>query len=285
MDKPHTVKKTQKKNKQKSTEKKTSFRAQINCKCNKNCAELVDVIDQKEIFDQFYGYKKWSEKTEFLRSISKRESVKENLHPRINLKNRDFFSTYYFSNASGEKQRVCLSFVVKLLQINRSKIFRAVASIENNPYAVDRRGKAPKRKTATEDIAFAKQFIQSFPSYESKIDSNSFDTKYLHPNLTLNTVYHLYENTCEFKQKTKLSKSVFIGIFKTNFPHLQAFKTNKSKCSICHNIDTQKKFKVLSPAVLENIQKQKDEHFAALGELKDELINSVHDPVIGVTHI
>lgn len=277
-----------KKNKQKSTEKnkqkstKKSFSAQINCICNNNCAKRIDVVNQKEIFDQYYGCSTWSEQTEFLRSITKRESVKENLNPRINLKNREFFSTYYFSDASGEVQRVCLGFVTKLLQINRVKVFRAVSSTKNNPFAIDRRGKTSKPKTATEDVTFAKQFIQSFPRYESKIESNSFDVKYLHPSLTLNTVYHLYGNSCEFKQKKKVSKSVFMRILKTNFPHLHAFKPEKSTCSDCESINKQKKIKVLSPETMANVQKQEDDHFAAVREFKNEFINIVNDPEFGV---
>lgn len=275
-----------KKNKQKSTKKnqkstKKCFSAQVNCICNKNCAQRIDVVIQREIFDQYYG-STWSEQTEFLRSITKRDSVKENLNPRVNLKNREFFSCYHFTDASGEVQRVCLSFVTKVLQINRVKVHRAVSSIKNNPFAVDRRGKLLKPKTTIEDAAFAKQFIESFPQYESKIDSNSLDVKYLHPSLTLNTIYRLYGNTCEFKQKKKLSQTVFMGIFRKNFPHLHAFKSVKSKCSKCESINKQKKVKVLSPETMENVQKAEDDHLAALREFKDEFINNVNDPEYGV---
>lgn len=208
-----------------------TFRAQIICNCNKDCATVIDVVNQKDIFDQFYGLPSWSKKTEFLRSIVNRESVKENLNPRINLKDRDLFSTYHFFDSVGKKQRVCSLFVTKLLQINRMKLFRVAASIKSNPFAIDRRGKGSNRKTTAELTAFAKQFMQTIPCYESKIDSNSFDTKYLHPNLTLNTIYRLYRNMCDFKQKQKLSKSVFVKCFKTNYPNLQAFEPEKSKCS------------------------------------------------------
>lgn len=259
-----------------------SFRAQIICICNKDCATVIDVVNQKDIFDQFYGLPSWSKKTEFLRSIVNRESVKENLNPRINLKDRDFFSTYHFFDSDGKKQRVCSSFVTKLLQINRMKLFRGAASIKSNPFAIDRRGKGSHRKTAAEHTAFAKQFMQTIPCYESKIDSNSFDTKYLHPNLTLNTIYRLYGNMCDFKQKQKLSKSVFVKCFKTNYPHLQAFKPEKSKCSICQNNDEKKKVKVLAPTTLENIEKQQDDHLMELRELKNELISSINEPEVGV---
>lgn len=281
MDQTSKAKTKQKKGKVKKENTK-SFRAQIVCKCNKNCAARIDVVNQKDIFDQFYGCSSWSKETEFLRSIVNREPVKENLNPQINLKKKDFFSTYNLYNSDGEKQRVCLSFITGLLQVNRTKVFRAVASIKNNPFAVDRRGKSSKKKTAAEATAFAKEFIQSIPSYESKIDPNLSDTKFLHPNLTVNAIYRLYGNMCEFKQKRQMSKSVFMKCFKTNFPHLQAFKVDKSKCLVCQDIDESKKFKVLSPAVLEDIQKQKNDHYMALRQLKNELINNIDEPEIGV---
>lgn len=221
-------KKKRNKNPKKSTKKKSkSFRAQVNCKCNKNCAEIINVTNQKDIFEQYNGYLTWSEKTMFLRSIVKRDSVKENFNPRINVKKKDFFSTYYFNDASRKKQRVCLSFVTKLLQINQSILFKAVSSNDCNPYAVDRRGKGSRKKIAAEDATYAKQFIQSFPYYESKIEPKSSDPKYLHPTLTLTTVFQLYENSCDFKQKIKLSRTVFFNILKKKFATFASIQAGK----------------------------------------------------------
>lgn len=277
-----TVKKKEKKKKVSKSKVIKSFRAQVNCTCNRNCADLIDVVKQKDIFDQFNGYASWSEKTKFLRSIAKREPVKENLNPRVNLKKRDFFSIICLPDANDEQQRVCASFATNLLQINRHKLFRAGSSVKNNPFAIDRRGKARNLKTTTEDTTFVKHFIQSIPQYESEIGSNPSRTKYLHPNLTVNAVYRLYENMCEFKQKEKLSKSGFTKIFKTNFSHLQPFKPQKSQCAICKSNNEQKKIKVLSPAALENIQEQEDAHFMQLKQLKNELIDSICEPEFGV---
>lgn len=284
MENTATSKKTRKTDKKKSTKqnKTKSFSAQINCTCKKNCAQLIDVVVQKEIFDQFHGYSTWSEKTEFLRSIVTRESVKENLNPCINLKSRDYFSSYFLCDASGKAQRVCLSFTTKLLQIHRSKMFRAVTTINSNPYAVDRRGKVPTSKTTADDVAFAKEFIQSFPCYESTIESKPSSTKYFHPSLKINTIYRVYENTCTFKQRKTLSKMVFTKILKTNFSHLQPFKSLKSSCSICEGIQSQKKRKVLSPELLDRIQKREDDHLAALREIKNGLIRGVQESQLGV---
>lgn len=44
------------------------------------------------------------------------------------------------------KYKVCQSFVVKLLQVPRATLFRAVNSAKDNPKAIDKRVEYPKKK-------------------------------------------------------------------------------------------------------------------------------------------
>lgn len=172
-------------------------------------------------------------------------------------------------------------FITKILQINRIKLFRAVSSTQSNPYAIDRRGKAPTKKTATEDIEFAKKFIQTFPLYESEIKPKSLDIKYFNPRLNLSTIYQLYENTCTFQQKEVLSKSVFNKVLHGNFSHLQVFKLTKS-CLLCQNTLAQKKKKVLSPELIEIIEKKQDDHLMTVKDIKSQFLHCIEEPEIGV---
>lgn len=100
---------------------------------------MIDVVAQKDYFDHYHSLKKWSEQTKFLRSIVKREPVKQNFNQRVSLKKKDFHSSYYLTDANGQSQRVCSDFVERVLQINRAKLYRA--STSKNPDAVDFRGK------------------------------------------------------------------------------------------------------------------------------------------------
>lgn len=109
--------------------KKKIFNAQVICSCNRKCAEIIDVVVQKDIFDHYHSLKIWSEKTLFLRTIVKRVPVKENLNPRMILKKREYFSSYWLNDENGQSQRVCSVFVERLLQIQRAKVFRAVVQI------------------------------------------------------------------------------------------------------------------------------------------------------------
>lgn len=140
MNKNKKIKKPRKENKE------NAFKAQLICKCNRNCASAVDVLTQKETFEQYHGMLKWSEKTKFLRSIAIRERVKENTDARVSLKQRNYYTSYYLTDSSGEPLRVCADFLGKLLGVNRTKLFRAVSTIATNPDAKDRRGvKTPKK--------------------------------------------------------------------------------------------------------------------------------------------
>lgn len=278
MDKEKPKRKQKKTVKRKQTK---TFSAQVNCTCKRKCANRIDVIKQREIFDLFHSLEKWSEKTKFLRTIVKRNETKENLNPRVGLMTKNYFSSFFLPDSDDKQQRVCSMFVTKLLQVNRMKIFRAVLSINTNPNANDRRGKTPKKVTASADIEFVKKFIQSFPCYESKTKPKSLDIKYFHPRLNLNAIYQLYTNNCSFKQVKELSKTVFNKILKRNFSHLQVFKLAKS-CSICQNSHAQKKKKVLSPELIECIDKEHDDHLTTVKDVKNELLHCIEEPEIGV---
>lgn len=143
-----------------------------------------------------------------------------------------------------------------------------------NPYAVDRRGKHNKSKTSVADIEFFNQFVRSIPCYESEIGTNPSSKKYLHPSLSVTRIYQLYENNCILKEKKVLSMSVFTKLFKSNFCHLQQFKSGKSSCSICQSICEQRKKKVLSPELLEQINQIENDHFEALRNMKSEFMHS-----------
>lgn len=162
--------------------------------------------------------------------------------------------------------------MTNLLQIPRAKIFRAVSSITSNPSAVDRRGKAPKSKTSFADTEFVKEFLRTFPTYESTINPKSIDTKYFHPKLTLKAIYRLYENTCHFEQKAVLTYTVFERILKQNFVNLHPFKSSKSICHDCSSIREERKRKMIAQEVKEAIQKKEDDHLTNLRDMKNSFI-------------
>lgn len=251
------------------------FNAQVNCQCNRNCADRIDVLVQKDVFDKYYSLKSWSEQTKFLRSIAKREAVKENNSSvRVNLKKREYFTSYFLNVPDKDPERVCCTFLIGLLQINRSKLFRALSSITENPSAVDRRGHTSKRKANPADIAYIVDFLKTLPQYESKIKPNVSPIKYFHPNLTVQKVYQIYENICQFQQRNSLSKTFFVSVLKERFGHLKQFRNSKD-CRQCKDFKEQKKRKILSLNQTEKNKKEEEEHNAKVKAIKVELMQSI----------
>lgn len=267
--------KIKKRKKPRRENKENAFQPQMVCKCNRNCASAVDVVTQKDTFDQYHGMANWSEKTKFLRSMAIREPVKENANARVNLKKKNYYTSYYLADPSGEPQRVCADFLGKLLSVSRTKLFRAISSVATNPDAKDRRGNnTPKNRSDPADIAFITDFVQTLPKYESKIKPKSSPIKYLHPNLTVQKLYQLYANVCKFKQRKSVSKAIFERELKKKFIHLKQFKNSKD-CRTCKLIKEQKKRKVLSVERKEEIEEEEKNHVDAVKAIKEELMQSI----------
>lgn len=108
--------------------KKKIFQPQSTCQCKRNCAENINCNRQKEIFDCYHKLENWTEKTLYLRSLTKTTSAKENLNPIISLKKRNFFNHCYLSDQSGVQHQVCSKFLLNCVQINRFRLFDAVKS-------------------------------------------------------------------------------------------------------------------------------------------------------------
>lgn len=261
-----------------------TFNAQVNCTCKRNCAGLVDVLAQKDIFDNYHCLTTWSGKTKFLRSIVNREPLKENLDPCVNNKNRNFCSSFHLNDTNRESKQVCSSFLVRLLQISRGKLYRAAHSTLKNPDANERRGKHLKKRTQSTDLSFMENFLKSLPCYESKINSVSTESKYLHPSLTLKKVYEVYRNMCTFKQRLVLSKGLFGKMMKDRFSYLKPF-VSKSVCHLCKKIDKENKRKVMSLELLEKNKKDENEHLSHVKNVKLELLQSIKDSDTNCTEI
>lgn len=278
--------KKKKLNKSTTQENTKTFRLQVKCNnlsCKRKCAERVDALAQKEIFEKYHSLNSWSAKVLFLRSIAMREMVKENLSARVNLKNRNFYSSYFLDDSNGEIQRVCSAFLIALLQINRTKLFRSLSSIKKNPNAIDHRGKNPKKKTNAADISFLSEFLKTLPQYESKINPKLSPVKYFHPNLTVPTVYQLYVNICAFKQRIALTRLIFDRVMRGEFPNLKPYKSS-TNCRQCEHLKEQKQRQVLSVMQRDKIDKEEESHITDVKAIKNELLMSI-DPELESTEV
>lgn len=269
------MEKTPQKRKSKSRDdKRKTFNAQIHCVCKRKCAERIDVVRQKDIFDAFICMK-WSNKTIFIRNIVTRKRVeKENLDPIIKLKKRNFNSECFLNDSEGNTHRVCASFVLKLLQISRTKLFRAKASESMNPSATDRRGKFPTRRVKAQDREFIKSFIENYPQYESRYNMSCSSFKYLHPALNSHRLYGEYKKECELQNLQGRSNSFFQKVFRGNF-NLKFLKLHTKFCNRCATFDSNLKKRVISSAHRKKICEDKQKHIDFVRNINREFENII----------
>lgn len=204
-------KQTTGKKKTKEKEKKV-FYAQVNCLCKKKCAERIDILKQQEIFEEYNKLNGWPAQTRYLRALISSRPTQENLDPIISTKQKANTYTYHFVDEIGSLTQVCLSFFTKLLQVERTKVFRAIDTVKTNPNAIERRGKSIRRKDGS-DLKELKDFIGSFIVYESSRNPKKSHEKFLHPRLNIRKMYLLYGTQQAFRSRKVLSETVFRTVF------------------------------------------------------------------------
>lgn len=267
---------TQRRRRRSKQHKQVSFSGQVNCLCKRKCAQNIDIVRQKEIFDKFYALKTWSERVKFIRSVVDRKKCdSEKIIPLIKLKERNFIHSCILRDGRGTKHQVCISFLTKLLQVNRVKIFRAVSSIDSNPSALDGRGKFPARKAKLQDKRFMQDFIESLPKYEHHYNTSQSSKKYLHPDLNIVKLHKLYQAKCVSEEKKAMSLSYFSKFFKSigfEFPKLRT-----DTCWKCNDFNTQLKRSIISIDRRATLNNKKQEHLSLAEKVVNKYVIDVQE--------
>lgn len=235
------------------------FSGQLSCKCDKNCAERIDILRQKELFDEFYTLKTFSERTNFLRHNIGRVKI-ENVYlsPLRSRKKKQHQHIYFLQEGDGVEQ-VCMSFFSKLFQLNRNTIYNAIRSEDTNPEGYDRRGKFPKRKIPVKDIELIKEFVGEFQSYESRFSSRRQTKRLLHPKLNFIRLYKQYKDMCAFRKRKPVSKQFFKKIFMNDFDLVVGKRNEHKKCIRCLEFNRNLK-KPISKQERSNLKLKKIRH-------------------------
>lgn len=252
------------------------FQPQVTCRCSRKCPQRINIERQKMIFNCFYKLENWTQKILFLRTLSKTIQVKENLDPIINLKKRNTHTQYYLSDEIGTQHQVCLVFLLNCLQINRSRMFSAINTVKLNENAKDKRGNFPTRKTKENDVLFVKNFINSFPTYESHYSNKNTNSnkKYLSPFLTIKRMYREYCLKCNFQHKKALNETKFRKIFNTEF-NLSFARLKVDTCRKCDKFKALSQSQAHGSVLRTNIEQEKNEHLQLVQKTKNEFHETV----------
>lgn len=192
-----------------------TFLAQVCCSCRLKCHEKIDVVAQKAAYDHYYNLKSWSEKTLHIRSFVKKSVMNKNLNPVV--PRYKYTCKYFLHDSNGIQQQVCLQFLSKCLRISDFKLKSSTKFLDKNPSTQDHRGKFPTRKYKETDLNFLREFIRSFPTYDSQYKISASNKQYLSPFLNIRRMYIEYELKCAFEKKMILPEWKFREIFNSEF--------------------------------------------------------------------
>lgn len=218
----------------------------------------------------------------YLRSLTKRHDIKENLNPIINLSKKNHATNEYFlTNERGIYHRVCRSFLLKCLNVSASALCRSIKSVITNEACIDKRGCFPTRKTNRNDIAFLKTFIAKFPTYESHYTNKCSNKKYLDPQLNIRRMFREYKTLCEFERRKTLSEWVFRKVFNTDkwvceF-NLNFHRPIKDSCKKCDNFEIVLKSEGITYEKQQNVIFLKNIHLYTAEYIRKELKESVQN--------
>ena len=162
------------------------------------------------------------------------------------------------------------------LAIDSARIHRALKKQQEGSLS-DRRGKhTPHNKLPDEDLEYAREYILSFPQYESHYTRSHSDKKYLNSDLNIAMMHRMYKEHCKDSQYRPLSITMFTGIF--NGLNLSFHTPSKDTCNVCDSLHTQIKHEQSKPSpdaeVMQGLQTQKELHLrkaeAARNALKQD---------------
>lgn len=248
------------------------FEAQINCVCNRNCAQQIDVLRQRDIFDE---YKQMNDntKTRFLASLAIRYQVQKNSHPIRNRFNRRFCSKYFLPQENGDLIQVCSHFLLKLFQIPKIKLYRASIALDKQP--IRHRGGTNQIRIKIAARKAVVQFIEKLPRFASS-HNQPLSNMYFHPQLnSIQKLYFEYQRTQIEQNQQYISPSSFRRILKQNFRFLLIPK--RQTCLECKQFDNRLNSFVLSEEARSKTEEEKEAHLIIPRSVKSDLQNVVED--------
>lgn len=210
--------------------------------CRYKCHEHFSEQDRNDICTQYWSLADFSRQKDYLLATTKTIQIQRRRSRQENPKNRENTVHYYF-NIGAANFRVCKDFYLRTLDISAGPLKTAMnqRSETNTFKGEDMRGKhEPHNKTSNEDVAYAKQHIETFPQMEAHYVRSSSKRKYLDQTLSISKMFDLYKSMCQQDGRQPISQMTYRRIFCDNY-NLAFFRPKKDQCAHCA------RWKTLSP--------------------------------------
>lgn len=263
----------------------------LQCNCNQKCHEKIKHDRQKELFSKFYDLANFDLQSAYLYSlihvvvkersyVKVRDTTSEQAAENVKSKPKEFSRLYHLPEADGKYIRVCKSFFKRVLKVSDGRLTRVLKNKPlGDPAPIDKRGRhIPSNKTPEAKVNQVKNFINTFPKYDSHYTRHKSETRqYLPPHLNLSIMYSEYKS----KVLQPVSKYMFEKIFNENF-NLSFHAPITDSCKRCDNFkvkidacDTNDLSKKNNLTVAKELHLRKAE--SAMKNLKFDMQNAKQD--------
>lgn len=199
----------------------------LQCNCNQKCHEKIVHDRQKQLFSKFYTLANFDLQSAYLCSLIHvvikarsyrrvRDTTSDQPAGNITSKPKEFSRLYHLPDANGKYIRVCKSFFKQVLKVSDGRFTRVLKNKPNgDPAPIDKRGRhTPSNKTPDRKVNQVKDFINTFPKYDSHYTRHKSETRqYLPPHLNLSIMYSDYKS----KVEGPVSKYIFEKVFNEKF--------------------------------------------------------------------
>ncbi|CAH1962332.1 unnamed protein product [Acanthoscelides obtectus] len=196
------------------------------CKKRKRMCYLFSSPLRTMIFSQFYSLGDLQQQREYIARFVLSENPK---HRTTNSNDpRRTQTHYFFLPLEGIRQLVCKKMFLGTLGISEKVCRTAIKKLNRTTSVLEKENRGGRRELqSSRDILIRKSIIEHinrFPRVESHYYRKSSTKQYLHEDLSLSTMYHMYKLK---DQQTKGSFSLY------RFMNLSFHKPKKDQCGLC----------------------------------------------------
>ena len=189
---------------------------EVSCECALQCFSTLTTEQRRTIFSRFWALGNFDIQNTYLCGCVKVLPVARH----YTSKSRRGNTRVYYVNNGERSVRICKTAFLRIHGISHGRLSRVLAgqAEQGGLPKLDTRGRHEPPNKTSEDKAFIRQHIESFPVYESHYSrSDNPHRRYLSPELSQAKMYHLYKEKCNENGCRPVSDWVYRKIFCEEF--------------------------------------------------------------------